>query len=61
MRDEDDGRVSGMTPDEIEADMLAERALTYVPMMTPQQLALYEAQVLGAVRGAGPLHANRGA
>jgi len=68
MRDEDDGRVSGMTPDEIKDDMLPEPepepeplAVTYVPMMTPEQLALYEAQVLGAVRGAGPLHANRGA
>ena len=51
MRDEDDGRVSGMTPDEIEADMLAERAVTYVPMMTPQQLALHEAQVRSAQTG----------
>ena len=59
MRDEDDGRVSGMTPDEIEADMLAERealAVTYVPMMTPEQLALHEAQVRSAQTGvhAGP-------
>ena len=56
MRDEDDGRVSGMTPDEIKDDMLPEPepealAVTYVPMMTPEQLALYEAQVRSTQTG----------
>jgi hypothetical protein len=54
MRDEDDGRVWGMTRDEVEADMLAERAASavrYVPMMTPEQLALYEARVRSAQTG----------
>jgi hypothetical protein len=54
MRDEDDGRVWGMTRAEVEADVLAERealAVRYVPMMTPEQLALYEAR--------GPFCADR--
>ena len=54
MRDEDDGRVWGMTRAEVEADMLAERealAVRYVPMMTPEQLALYETQVRSAQTG----------
>jgi hypothetical protein len=46
--------VSGTTPDEIEAIMLAERealAVTYVPTMTAERLALYEAQVRSTQTG----------
>ncbi|HEY4992114.1 MAG TPA: hypothetical protein VII33_08510 [Nakamurella sp.] len=56
MRDKDGDRVRGMTRDEDEADLRAEReasTVRYVPMMTPERLA--------GVRDAGPLCTDRGA
>ena len=54
MRDKDGDRVRGMTRDEDEADLRAEReasTVRYVPMMTPERLAAYETQVRSAQTG----------